>query len=79
MLKFKEKIVLLHTDGYSIDFDDSFLSLDDARKEMQRQYDENIPGEGLMQEWKDMSFLSIDDATLYANGEDVHVWRIITV
>lgn len=79
MLKFKEKIVLLHTDGYSIDFDDSFLSLDDARKEMQRQYDENIPNGGLKPEWKDMSFLSIDDATLYANGEDVHVWRIITV
>ena len=73
------KFVLIHTDGYTIDYDDSHKTLDEARKEMKRQYDSNMPSDGLSPEWEDMSYCNDDDAILYANGEDVHIWRIITV
>ena len=43
---------------------------------MNRQYNENIPIGGLVPEWEDMSFINDDDATLYTNGEEVHIWRI---
>lgn len=71
--------ILIHTDGYSIDCDNSYPTLDDARKEMKRQYNSNMPSDGLSPEWEDISYCNDDDAILYANGEDVHVWRIITV
>lgn len=73
------KFVLIHTDGYFIEYDDSYPTLDEAKKEMKRQYFDNIPTGGLSPGWEDMSSCSDDDAILYANGEDVHVWRIITV
>ena len=70
------KFILIHTDGYSIDCDDSYKTIDEARQEMNRQYNENIPIGGLVPEWEDMSFINDDDATLYTNGEEVHIWRI---
>lgn len=70
------KFILIHTDGYSIDCDDSYKTIDEARQEMNRQYNENIPIDGLVPEWEDMSFINDDDATLYTNGEEVHIWRI---
>ena len=73
------KCILVHTDGYSINYDDSHTTLDEARQEMSRQYNKYIPTGGLIPEWEDISFLNDDDAILYANGEDVHVWRIIIV
>lgn len=73
------KCILVHTDGYSINYDDSHTTLDEARQEMSRQYNKYIPTGGLIPEWKDISYLNDDDAILYANGEDVHVWRIIIV
>lgn len=48
-------------------------------KEMSQQYEEYMPTGGLSPEWEDMSYFTDDDAILYTNGENVHVWRIITV
>lgn len=48
------KFILIHTDGYSIDCDDSYKTIDEARQEMNRQYNENIPIGGLVPEWEDM-------------------------
>ena len=47
------KFILIHTDGYSIDCDDSYKTTDEARQEMNRQYNENIPIGGLVPEWED--------------------------
>lgn len=53
------KFILIHTDGYSIDCDDSYKTIDEARQEMNRQYNENIPIGGLVPEWEDMSFINM--------------------
>lgn len=73
------KFILIHTDGYSIDYDDNYKNIDETRKEMIQQYEEHMPTGGLSPEWEDMSYFTDDDAILYTNGENVHVWRIITV
>lgn len=70
------KFILIHTDGYSIDCDDSYKTIDEARREMNRQYNEKIPTRGLAPEWEDLSSINDDDAILYVNGEDVHIWKI---
>lgn len=46
---------------------------------MERQYNDYMPSDGLSPEWKEMSYLDACDAMLYANGEEVHVWKIIAV
>lgn len=74
-----KKIILIHTDGYSIDYDDDYQKLEDVQKEMERQYNDYMPSDGLSPEWKEMSYLDACDAMLYANGEEVHVWKIIAV
>ena len=73
------KYVLIHTDGYSIDYVDSYTNLDEAQKAMEYQYNDYMPPCGLSPEWKKVSYLDACDAILYANGEAVHVWKIIAV
>lgn len=48
------KFILIHTDGYSIDCDDNYKTIDEVRREMNRQYNENIPMGGLTPEWEEM-------------------------
>lgn len=69
----KQKTLLIHTDGYDIDiteFDDPVA----ATKAMQNTYDSLKPSE-LEQEWADLSYCDDNDAKLYCNGEDVHIWK----
>lgn len=73
------KYILVYTDGYSIDYDDDYQKLEEVQKEMERQYKDCIPSDGLSPEWEDMSYINDGDAMLYANGEEVHVWKIIAV
>lgn len=73
------KYVLIHTDGYSIDYIDGCQKLEEVQKEMERQYDDHMPSDGLSPEWEEVSYLDACDAILYANGEAVHVWKIIAV
>lgn len=73
------KYVLIHTDGYSIDYADGCQKLEEVQKEMECQYNDYMPSDGLSPEWEEMSYLDACDAMLYANGEEVHVWKIIAV
>lgn len=73
------KYILVYTDGYSIDYDDSCTNLGEAQKAMECQYKDYLPLDGLSPEWEDMSYINDGDAMLYANGEEVHVWKIIAV
>ena len=74
-----KKIILIHTDGYSIDYDNNYTNLGEAQKAMECQYNDYMPSDGLSPEWEDMSYINDGDAILYANGEAVHVWKIIAV
>lgn len=72
------QFILIKTDGYTIQHR-VYSSLDDAVKEMQSQYNDAIPNEGLLPEWEDLSYIDDVDAILYANGENVYVWKIIII
>lgn len=70
----KQKILLIHTDGYDIDittFDDPAA----AQQTMQNAYTNLKPSE-LAHEWADLSYCDDDSAKLYCNGEDVHIWKL---
>lgn len=71
--------ILIHTDGYDIDCVDSCKDFDKLQNAMERQYENHVPLDGLSPEWADLSYIDESDAILYANGEDVHVWKIIAV
>lgn len=71
------KNILVKSDGYSIDYS-THETMEDAQKVMRDAYDELHP-EDNAPEWEDMSGCYDTEATLYANGENVYVWRIITV
>lgn len=69
--------ILIHTDGYEIDVVGRFSTLEDAVDEMMNAYYKATPYEGLNEESKSLSHLYSDNAILYANGKDVHVWQVI--
>ena len=48
-------------------------------KEMQSQYNDAIPNEGLLSESEELSCINDRNAFLYANGENVYIWKIIPV
>lgn len=73
------KYILVYTDGYSIDYVDDYQKLEEVQKEMKRQYKDCMPSDGISPEWEEVSYLDACDAMLYANGEAVHVWKIIAV
>lgn len=73
------KILLISTDGYSITVKDDFASLEDAKQELEKEYKDVIPNTGLEKYYSQISYLGNDEATLYANGENVYIWKIIVV
>lgn len=69
----KKKTLLIHTNGYDIDiteFDDPVA----ATKAMQNAYNNLKPSE-LGPEWAELSYCDDNNAKLYYNGEDVHIWK----
>lgn len=72
------QFIVIKTDGYTIQHR-ICSSLSDAVKEMQSQYNDAIPNGGLLPEWKELSYIDDNNAILYANGENVYVWKIIIV
>lgn len=72
------QFILIKTDGYTIQHR-IYSSLSAAVKEMQSQYNEAIPNGGLLPDWKELSYINDNNAILYANGENVYVWKIIIV
>lgn len=69
----KKKTLLIHTNGYDIDiteFDDPVA----ATKAMQNAYNNLKPSE-LGHEWTELSYCDDNNAKLYCNGEDVHIWK----
>lgn len=70
--------LLIHTDGYSIDTE-TYHTIDEAKHAMQTQYNGYMPSDGLEDEYASMSECNSDTAILHCNGEDVHVWRVISV
>lgn len=70
----KQKILLIHTDVYDIDittFDDPAT----AQQTMQKAYHDLKPSK-LEPEWAELSYCDDNDAKLYCNGEDVHIWKL---
>lgn len=72
------QFILIKTDGYTIQHG-IYSSLADAVKEMQSQYNDAIPNGGLLPDWKELSYIDDNNAILYANGENVYVWKIIII
>lgn len=70
----KQKILLIHTDGYDIDITE-FDNPVTATKAMQKAYNDLKPSE-LEPEWAELSYCDDNDAKLYCNGEDVHIWKL---
>ena len=70
--------ILIKTDGYTIQHK-VYSSLAAAVKEMQSQYNDAIPNGGLLPVWKELSYIDDVDAILYANGENVYVWKIVII
>lgn len=70
----KQKILLIHTNGYDIDittFDDTAT----AQQAMQKAY-HDLKSSELGPEWTELSYCDDNDAKLYCNGEDVHIWKL---
>lgn len=75
-LKSIKNVILIHSDGYSIDIT-HFDSLIAARECMISEYksmDFNEKGD----EWDSMSEIEDMSAILYEGGENVHLWQITT-
>ena len=73
----KEKAMLIRTNGYEI-IAEKFATKEQAFEEMQKQYEDLMP-EDLAEEWADCSSIGTMGAILYANGENVYVWKIVEV
>ena len=71
------KYFLIETDGYSIS-SKLYNSYDEAFNAMSDRFDEMCPEE-LNEDCEESTSLNAYDAILYANGEDVYVWRIIEI
>ena len=71
------KILLIHTNGTSIDVDMSYKTLDDARVALKKAYEETKPCM-FDTECENMSYCGENDALLYCNKTSVHVWKIVT-
>ena len=70
----KQKILLIHTDGYDIDI----ITFDDpatAQQAMQNAYN-NLKQSKIEPEWDDLSYCDNNSAKLYCNGEGVHIWKL---
>ena len=67
--------LLIETDGYSIETE-KYATLEAAQEAMRKRYEEETPGDGLNESESEMSYLGTYNAILYANGENVFVWKI---
>ena len=77
-----KKFLLFETDGYSISVDE-FTTKEEANNEMKKRFNNRVPA-GWDDDWcenpsaseQEMSYISENDAIMYADGCDVYVWRI---
>ena len=67
--------LLIETDGYSIETE-KYATVEAAQEAMKKRYEESTPGGELSESESEMSYLGTYDAILYANGENVFVWKI---
>lgn len=77
------KVLLIHTDGYSIDVVGKYNTKEEACKQLNFEYERKIEyqemfSNGIDSEWMKSSHCDNEEAILYINGEEVHVWQIVT-
>ena len=73
----KRLCLVITTDGYSITVN-TYDNRDSAHEAMENEYNslnQNTPDD----EWDSMSCISDNEAILYANGENVFVWKIVEI
>lgn len=73
----KNVILLISTDGYGIEYT-PYPSMDEAKTAMDIAYQSLTPNDW-DEDFKEMSYVSDEDAILYANGENVYVWTIAQI
>lgn len=73
----KNVILLISTDGYGIEYT-PYPSMDEAKIAMDIAYQSLTPNDW-DEDFKEMSYVSDEDAILYANGENVYVWTIAQI
>ena len=71
------KALLIHTDGYSIDVVGKYNTKEEASRALYKEF-EKMCSQGIDPEWQERSHCDYEDAILYLNGEDVHVWQVVT-
>lgn len=71
------KILLIHTDGYTIDVVGRYDSVEEASRNLYLEY-EKMCSQEIYPEWQQQSHCDYEDAILYLNGEEVHVWQVVT-
>lgn len=76
-LQKKNKCLLVFSDGYTINCF-SYPTFEDAKKKMQQKYQDYIPEEW-EEECKDFSYITEENAVLYANGETIYLWQIVNI
>ena len=77
------KVLLIHTDGCSIDVVGKYNTKEEACKQLNFEYERKIEyqemfSNGIDPEWMKSSHCDNEEAILYINGEEVHVWQIVT-
>ena len=77
------KVLLIHTDGCSIDVVGKYNTKEEACKQLNFEYERKIEyqemfSNGIDTEWMKSSHCDNEEAILYINGEEVHVWQIVT-
>lgn len=77
------KVLLIHTDGYSIDVVGKYNTKEEACKQLNFEYERKIEyqemfSNGIDSEWMKSSHCDNEEAIFYINGEEVHVWQIVT-
>lgn len=75
------KVLLIHTDGYSIDVVGKYNTKEEACKQLNFEYERKIEyqemfSNGIDSEWMKSSHCDNEEAILYINGEEVHVWHL---
>ena len=65
------------TDGYTIDVVGQYDSVEEASRNLYLEY-EKMCSQEIYPEWQQQSHCDYEDAILYLNGEDVHVWQVVT-
>ena len=73
----QHRYFLQATDGTDIDTTE-YPSMADAKRAMKNAYDAFHPYDN-GEEWEEMSYIAEESALLYANGENVYCWNILTV